>query len=93
MTKQISLITSYIDKLNLRLIRTFNYIQRFNLLIKHKSKRLHLMFDALFCLFTMQNNDNCNDENEFDVLFTIFMTKINKNFKKNFILKYQPNSI
>ena len=57
------------------------------------------MSNALFRLFTkMQNKieDKSifnNEENEFDVLFTIFMTEMNKNFKEKFILRYQQNSI
>ena len=37
--KQISLITSLIDKLNLRLMRASDYLQRFNLNIRHKFKK------------------------------------------------------
>ena len=36
--KQITFIISSTNKLNLRLIKTFNYIQRFNLKIRYKSK-------------------------------------------------------
>ena len=91
--KQIFLTTSFIDKLNLRLVRASNYIQRFDLLIKHKFERLHLMLDALFWLFTKtQNKIENSEKNKLDVLFTIFMTEINKNFKEKFILRYQQNS-
>ena len=35
-TKQITFITFFIDKLNFRFVKTLNYIQRFNLNIQHK---------------------------------------------------------
>ena len=96
--KQTSLTTSFIDKLNLRLIRTSNYIQRFDLLIKHKPERLHLMSNALSRLFTKMQvkiedkSISNNEENELDVLFTIFMAEMNKDLKEKFILRYQQNS-
>ena len=34
--KQIILIVNFIDKLNFRFVRIFDYMQRFNLNIKHK---------------------------------------------------------
>lgn len=45
--KQVTLSTSSIDRLNLRLICVLDCIQRFNLMIKHKSKKLHIISDAL----------------------------------------------
>ena len=47
-SKQKFLWTFFIDKLNLQLIKAFKYIQRFNLIIKHKSKKKHIISDALF---------------------------------------------
>ena len=54
--KQTSLTTSSIDKLNLRLVRASDYIQRFNFVIKHRSKHFHLVSDALSRLFTKLSN-------------------------------------
>ena len=62
--KQISLITFSTDKLNLRWIRPLDYIQRFNLMIKHKFEILHLMFDALFKLLTKILSENVSIINE-----------------------------
>ena len=53
-----SLFTSFIDKFNLRLIKTFEYIQRFNLIIKHKSKKRHIILNVLSKLkFSKSNFD------------------------------------
>ena len=93
--KQTSFTTSSIDKLNLRLIRISEYIQRFDLTIRHKSKILHVIFDALSRLSTVSNKqiqENV-DEKKLDVLFTISMTKMNEKFRQQFIQEYQQNSI
>lgn len=37
--KQTSLITTLMNKLNLRLIRVFDYIQRFELELRHKFEK------------------------------------------------------
>ena len=72
--KQISLSISSIDKLNLRLVRAFEYIQRFSLIIRHKSEEFHVVSNVLFRLFITNNSlsNSVNNENEFDVLFTAF---------------------
>ena len=91
--KQTTLIIIFIDKLNFRLIRTFDYIQRFNLDIKHKLEKQYMMSNVLFKFV----NDNTNslvknvDENEFDALFTIFLIEINSKFKQRIINEYKSN--
>jgi hypothetical protein len=47
-TKQTSLMkTTNINKLNLRLVRASQYIQLFNIEIRHKPGRTYLVLDAL----------------------------------------------
>ena len=41
--KQIILIINFIDKFNLRLVKIFDYLQRFNLEIRHKSNKQHIV--------------------------------------------------
>ena len=45
--RQTTLFTSFIDKLNLRFVRAFDYIQRFDFIIKHKLDKLHIVSNAL----------------------------------------------
>ena len=76
-TKQISLIISFINKLNLRLVRVFDYFQRFNLNIRHKFDKQHIIFNALSRLIF--NNINFVlrkfiDEEKLDIL-TCTLTK------------------
>ena len=95
--KQIFFTTFSIDKLNLRLIQISEYIQRFDLTIKHKSEILHVMLDALSRLSTTTLSDKQIqknvDEKKLNVLFTISITKMNEEFKQQFIQKYQQNLV
>ena len=47
---QITLFISFIDKLNLRLIRAFQYLFKFNLILHYKNNKKNVIFDALFKL-------------------------------------------
>ena len=44
--KQIILIINSIDKLNFRFVKVFDYLQRFNLEIKHKLNKQHIVSNA-----------------------------------------------
>ena len=56
--KQTSMFTSSIDKLNLRLVRASDYIQRFSFIILHRPDRLHVVPDALSRLPTSSSPQN-----------------------------------
>ena len=88
--KQITLFIFSTDKLNLRLVRVSNYIQRFNLIIKHKSEKLHIVLDALSRLFSSAKFDQIDDE--LDVLFIASLVKIDVEFKNRIIEEYIKNS-
>ena len=45
--KQTKLSSSSVDKLNLRLIRASTYLSQFNIVVKHKAGRDHIIPDAL----------------------------------------------
>ena len=45
--RQINFIISSIDKLNLRLMRAFQYLSMFDLFIRHKTNKANIVFDAL----------------------------------------------
>ena len=88
--KQISLSTSSKNKLNLKLVRAFDYIQRFDLIIKHRSKRFYLISNALFRL-SLADMNSFNQDEEFDVLFTTSLVKMTSSFREEFIKKYFMN--
>ena len=46
-TKQTSLITTNINKINLRFIRVLNYLQRFDLFIRYKLGKQYIVLDTL----------------------------------------------
>ena len=50
--RQITLNFNNIDKFNFRLIRAFIYFSQFQLNVRYRSKKQHIIFDALFRLST-----------------------------------------
>ena len=54
-SKQIIFSILNIDKLNLRLIRISQYFSNFNIVLRHKSEKLNIVFNILSRL---QNNTN-----------------------------------
>ena len=68
--KQTTLTSSSTDKLNLRLVRASDYIQRFDLDIRHKPGRTHIVPDALSRLASL-NTSESSTEGELDALFTL----------------------
>ena len=86
--KQINMIIVSIDKLNLRLVKTFDYIQCFELKIRHKFDKQHIVFDALFKLVSTNIDVASIDESEFDVLFIITFVQMKKDFRRKFIADY-----
>jgi len=52
---QFSLNTTAVKKLNLRLVRASEYLQRFQLKIRYKSGKTNIISDALFRLFSSNN--------------------------------------
>ena len=86
--KQTTLITSSIDRFNLRLIRALNYVQRFNLKIRHKFEKLHLISNAFFKLSTKMSLFSHNENDELNVLFTIFFVEMTSNFRNRIVADY-----
>ena len=89
--KQTTLFTSFIDKLNLRLVRASDYIQRFDLIIRHKSDKLHIVSNAL-SRFSSISVFEQNFESELNVLFTISLIEIDNVFKARIVNDYVKNS-
>ena len=64
--KQISLTISSTDKLYLRFVKAFEYDQRFDLIIRHKSNRLQLVSNALSrFLITDMSTTNASNVSEY----------------------------
>ena len=78
--KQTSLIIVFIDKFNLRLIRVFDYIQRFEIELRHKSNKQHIVFDVLSRLVSI-NIDTIFEEDELNALFIIVFVKMKTDFR------------
>ena len=79
-TFQTTLFITFTNKLNFRLIRASNYIQRFNFKIRHKFDKQHVVSNVLFRLFNVNVNtshEKIVDENELNILFIVFLIKMN----------------
>ena len=93
-TFQIILFIIFTNKLNLRFVRVSNYIQRFNLNIKHKSEKQHVISNALSRFVSANINRSLKkvvDEKELNVLFIASLIKMNSNFKSRIIVDYKFN--
>ena len=73
-------------------MRALNYIQRFNLNIKHKSKKQHIILNTLFRFVNVNINRSLKkivDEKKLNALFIASLIKINLNFKNRIIVDYK----
>lgn len=90
--KQTTLSTSSTDKLNLRLVRASDYIQRFQLIIKHKPGKQHIVPDALSRLNADNKDGSLADhDGELDVLFTSSLVEMSKEFRNGIIAGYNKD--
>lgn len=87
-TKQISMIIIFTNKLNLKLVRVSNYIQKFELKFRHKLSKQHIMLDAL-SRFPNNNTRIFSQKEELDALFTTSLMKIKKFFWKKILDEYK----
>ena len=91
-TFQTTLFITFINKLNFRLIRASNYIQRFNLDIRHKFDKQHVVSNVLSRLFNVNVNtshEKIVNENELNALFIVSLMKMNQKFKDRILIDYK----
>ena len=89
--KQIFFSSSSTNKLNLRLIRVSNYFQRFNLDIRHKSDKQHIVSNALFRLAFANIEiriEAIDVEEKLDALFIISLVELDEDFRQKIIESY-----
>lgn len=98
-SRQVFLFTSFINKFNLHLIKASEYIQKCNLIIKHKSDKKYVISNVLFKLISINLVLNIYSK-EFKVLIAIeksinffFVVEIFKDIRDKIIAKYQNKSI
>lgn len=91
--RQTTLSTSSTDKLNLRLMRASDYIQRFNIILKHKPGKQHIVPDALSRLPTDNAEYRLGAEGELDVLFTTSLVEMDQSFKQQLSNNYEKDPL
>jgi hypothetical protein len=100
--KQTSIInTNFVMKMNLRLIRVSQFLNQFsNLKIRHKSRKYHLISDALFRLQNLNKKDLSKDHAELNELlvdhnavhvYNTILMKLNSEFWKHIVNDYVMN--
>ena len=91
--KQGSLTTTSTVRLNLRLVRAFQYIQRFELDVRHKPEKRNVIPDALSRLASINNQSEPSGHVELDMLYvyTATLVEINNDFKRRIIKGYRSD--
>ena len=90
--KQTLLSTSSTDKLNLRLIRASEYLQRFNIEIRYKPGKQHIVPDILSRLAsTNLDVKPVSMEGELDALFTVSLVQMEPAFKQKILDGYKSD--
>ena len=98
--KQVSLWTTSIEKLNLRLVRASEYLQRFPLNIYHKPGKSHYVPDALSRLATIRSIEHErarkeNGEGELDALcayvYAASLVEMSPEFKARIVEGYKKD--
>ena len=74
-TRQTTLTTSFTNKLNLRLIRAFQYLSGLNISLRHKAEKANTVFDVLSKLKDAQLNEN----NKKDILENLYDNSVSLN--------------
>ena len=92
LVRQTSLNTASVEKLNLRLIRVFEYLQRFRIEVRYKPGKSNIVPDALSRL---ASRDYCSssNESELDALvvdaFSVSLIQVSDGFKERVKQGYQ----
>ena len=85
--KQINMTIVFIDKLNFRLVRASNYIQRFDVKLRYKFEKQHIVSNVL-SRFVNTNIDIVFDEKKLNALFIVVLMKIEKDFRRKLVANY-----
>jgi hypothetical protein len=90
--KQTKLITFNTDKLNLRLIKIVMYLSQFDLDVRHKSERDHVISDALSRLSSFDSSiDKITNILKNVDAYVEIMIKMSSSFKNRFIEEYKTD--
>ena len=93
--KQSSLNTTLTVRLNLRLIRASQYLQRFELEVRHKSSKKNVVLDTLSRLVSSNKYTIPLDYTELDALYryiyTTTLIEISVDFKARIVKGYQTD--
>ena len=107
-TRQIKLIISNVNKLNMKLIRVSIYLSQFRLNVRYKLDKSHIIFDALSrlsinnCMFNDKNDvldienfheDMIDSKNDVIYAYNSDLITMSKNFKLKFRQDYRFDKV
>ena len=89
--RQSSMNTIFIEKLNLRLIRAFEYLQRFRIELRHKPGKINIVPDALSRLASRATSDRSEEDSILDVVdsFPVSVISVSEAFRNRVAKGYQ----
>lgn len=94
MARQVKLVSFSANKLNLRLVRASQYLSQFNLNVRYRSEKIHLVSDTLSRLLSSSAVDI-----DFSILddlsinaFNVTLVEISEDFRKQLVDEYQMKS-
>ena len=78
--------------MNVRLVRASQFLSQFDLDVRHKPGKDHIIPDALSRLASMNRSQLPDHYSELDVLFTSILVEIDDSFRKKLVDRYEDDA-
>ena len=94
---QIKLFSTFVDKLNLKLIKISMYLFQYRIRVFHKNDKTNIVFNVLSCLFIKKHNivnqliDSLNINVFNKNTIKRILIEINDEFRRKLIKEYKKN--
>ena len=91
-TKQSSIVfMSSTMRINVCLVRVSQFLRQFNLDVRHKPVKEHIVSDALLCLTSANHGKETAEYLELDTLYTCSLVGISGDFRSRLVEGYKKN--
>lgn len=91
-TKQSSIVSiSSTMRINVCLVRVSQFLRQFNLDVRHKPGKEHIVPDALLCLASANHGKKTAEYSELDALYTCSLVGISDDFRSRLIEGYKKD--
>ena len=84
-------------RMNLRLVRAFQFLSQFNLDVRHKPDKEHIVLDALSRLVSANHEKSIatseyDELSKIDAYFTVTLIEMSDDFRKKLLQEYKEDS-